>query len=185
MAQQRRGTVQASGVFLVLDRLKVLKLNCGVHTARTIGSERWVRATIITPHMRNDQGETRMVWNLLGRFWNRRKNRKRIAINVAVRTADAEGRPCEVTSEDISISGIRLRFNEQSLAAFVGHREEVPLEISLEGEALSIQAQARLVWAYNTSGGGTVSGWHFGHFEGNAGRRLQHFLNTYNAGKTG
>ena len=123
-----------------------------------------------------------MVWNLLGRFWNRRKNSERIAVNLVVRTVDSAGKPCEVTSDDVSISGIRLRFGDRGLAEFVGHREHVPMEIHLETEALSVQVQARLVWAYNTADGDTVSGWHFGHFEGSAARRLRSFLDQNGSG---
>lgn len=117
-----------------------------------------------------------MFWRLLRRFWNRRKEPKRIAIKLLVRAEDANGKRRELWSENVSDSGIRLRLNGSTLAQFVGHREAVPLEVCLEEDADPVRVHARLVWAYNTSDGGTVSGWQFGHFEGDARRRLDRHL---------
>ena len=124
-----------------------------------------------------------MLGKLLEKFWNRRKDRRRISLRLEVRTTDPEGEPYDVMSEDVSDRGVRLRFEETGLSRVVGHRDEVPLEICLQDKMPPVKAQAQLVWAYNTTSGGSVSGWRFVHFKGNARRRLRNYLDQFEAQK--
>ena len=117
-----------------------------------------------------------MIGNWLSRLRNRRKDKRRVTLNLVVRAIDSEGRPCRVVSEDVSDRGIRLHLTEMNLGSFVGQRELVFLEICLQDDAPPVKAQARLVWSYTTFAGGTVSGWQFAHFRGNARRRLRRYL---------
>ena len=120
-----------------------------------------------------------MIGNWLRRFRNRRKDTRRVTLNLAVCAIDSEGRPCRVVSEDVSDRGIRLHLKETNLASFIGQRELVFLEICLLDDAPPVKAQARLVWSYTTFAGGTVSGWQFVHFRGNARRRLRRYLDQH------
>ena len=122
-----------------------------------------------------------MLEKFLRRIWNRRQDNQRLTLHVPVRTVDPDGNTHEVISEDVSFSGVRLRFEKIGLAMVLGHREEVPLEICLDHDGDAVLAQAQLVWAYNTAQGGSVSGWRFVRFEGNSRARLQHFLEHYGA----
>lgn len=119
-----------------------------------------------------------MFEKLLRKVWNRRSPSVRVPLRITVKTQDPVGNFHEVVSEDISDSGVRLRFEKVGLAMVLGHREEVPLELCLENEATPIHALAQLVWAYNTAQGGSISGWRFVNLEGGAERRLQSFLAT-------
>ena len=110
------------------------------------------------------------------KVWNRRTTAKRVVLHITVKTQDPDGNWHEVISEDVSESGVRLRFAKVGLAMVLGHREEVPLELLLENEETPIKAQAQLVWAYNTAQGGSISGWRFENFDGNSQRRLQTFV---------
>ena len=117
-----------------------------------------------------------MLGALLSRIWNRRKDHRRVAVCMVVRTVDAEGRPYELHSQDISESGIRLRFQKTGLAHFMGRREEVPLEIVLGEGVPPVEVLAQLIWAYDASNGSTVCGWRFCQFERRSRRRLLDFL---------
>ncbi len=120
-----------------------------------------------------------MLRNLLRKIKNRRKEHTRVDLKLPVKTADLDGRAFELESENISDSGIRVRSAVPNLAEFVGHREQVPLDIHLGETGEVARIQARLVWAYHTSEGGTVSGWQFGQFEGDAERMLLDCLNRH------
>ena len=119
-----------------------------------------------------------MFEKLIRKIWNRRATSNRVTLQITVKTQDPEGTFHEVMSEDISESGVRLRFEKVGLTKVLGHREEVPLQLFLEDEADPIDALAQLVWAYNTAQGGSISGWRFVTFEGGAERRLQSFLSA-------
>ena len=114
--------------------------------------------------------------DLLRRIWNRRRSRGRVQASLSVRTMDAEGAPIELESEDIGDTGIRLRVFETGLAALMGHREEMPLEIELRDATPAARVDARLVWAYKSAAGATVSGWHFTEFHGDARKAIGEFL---------
>ena len=114
--------------------------------------------------------------SILRRIWSRRKQQKRVRVELEVRSETADGEPCTLRSEDLSGSGIRLRFDHPGLGPFLGHREEIPLEIQLNGGDQTIRSQARLVWAYNAAGGGMVSGWQFVSFEGQSQETLTRFV---------
>ena len=120
-----------------------------------------------------------MLKSLLWRFLNRRRDSRRVVLHLAVRTTDPEGQPCEVVTEDVSDRGVRLRFDERDLATFVGHRQNVPFELCLEEGLPPVRAEAQLVWTYTAANGGTVCGWQFVHFKGNARRRLRHYLDQH------
>jgi hypothetical protein len=114
--------------------------------------------------------------DLLRRIWNRRRSRRRVQASLPVRTLDADGAPIELESEDIGDTGIRVRVFETGLAALMGHREEMPLEIELWDGTPAVRVEARLVWAYKSAAGATVSGWHFTEFHGDARRAIGEFL---------
>lgn len=119
-----------------------------------------------------------MFEKLLRKIWNRRATSNRVSLQITVKTQDPDGKFHEVTSEDISESGVRLRFEKVGLTTVLGHREEVPLQLLLEEDDDPIDTSAQLVWAYNTAQGGSISGWRFVNFDGGAERRLQSFLNA-------
>ncbi|MDP6039292.1 MAG: PilZ domain-containing protein [Candidatus Latescibacteria bacterium] len=118
-----------------------------------------------------------MVGRVLRKLWNRRKDNQRVSLEVVVNTTDPDGHEHQLMSEDMSASGVRLRFEKVGLARILGHREEIPLEISLANED-TIVTQAQLVWAYNTAQGGSVSGWRFVDLAGSARRRLLDFFDA-------
>ena len=120
-----------------------------------------------------------MLKKILRSLLNRRKDSRRVVLQVPVKAADPQGNTHEVVSEDVSDRGIRLRCEGVRLGTLVGHREELPLEICLQNETPPVVAQAKLVWVYDTAEGGSVSGWRFVHFHGNARRRLRNFLDRY------
>ena len=119
-----------------------------------------------------------MFEKFLRKIWNRRSPSVRVPLRISVKTQDPDGNFHEVVSEDISDSGVRLRFEKVGLAMVLGHREEVPLELCLEDDDTPIHALAQLVWAYNTAQGGSISGWRFVNLEGGSERRLQNYLST-------
>lgn len=119
-----------------------------------------------------------MFGNLLRKLWNRRKDRRRLALSLTIRATGAGGRPFEAISEDISDSGVRLRSAGQSAAQLLGHQDLVEMEVNLKEGALPVKVQARLIWAYSASQGGAMSGWCFAHFRGNARRRLRAYLDA-------
>ncbi len=120
-----------------------------------------------------------MLSKLMKKIWNRRKDKRRMILSLPVRAIDAEGNSHEVISDDLSDRGVRIRVNEDHLKSIVGHREEIPLEIVLKEDVPPLKAQAELMWAYNTPQGGSVSGWRFVHFKGNARRRLRSYLDEF------
>lgn len=79
-------------------------------------------------------------------------------------------------SEDISETGIRLHFQQWTIADFLGQREEIPLEVFMEPEVPPVKLQARLVWAFKAGQGGSVSGWQFLEFKGRSLRRFRNFI---------
>ncbi|MDA0709074.1 MAG: PilZ domain-containing protein [bacterium] len=119
-----------------------------------------------------------MFEKLIRKVWNRRSPSLRLPLNVSVKTQDPEGNMHEVVSEDISDSGVRLRFEKVGLTKVMGHREEVPLQLCLEEDEKPIETLGQLVWAYNTAHGGSISGWRFVNFDSSSARRLQKFLNA-------
>lgn len=119
-----------------------------------------------------------MLEKLFRKIWNRRGAATRVQLHITVKTEDPEGQLHEVVSEDISDSGVRLRFEKVGLAKVLGHREEVPLQLFIGDDESPIEALAQLVWAYNTVQGGSISGWRFVNFSGGSARRLQSFLAT-------
>lgn len=117
-----------------------------------------------------------MFEKIIRKVWNRRTTAKRVVLHITVKTQDPDGNWHEVVSEDVSESGVRLRFEKVGLAKVLGHREEVPLELFISDEDTPLKAQAQLVWAYNTAQGGSISGWRFVNFDGNSERQLQNFV---------
>jgi c-di-GMP-binding flagellar brake protein YcgR len=117
-----------------------------------------------------------MFEKIIRKVWNRRATATRVVLHITVKTQDPDGNFHEVTSEDVSESGVRLRFEKVGLAMVLGHREEVPLQLFIEDQDKPLEALAQLVWAYNTAQGGSISGWRFVNFDGNSERRLQTFL---------
>ena len=115
----------------------------------------------------------------LRKILNRRQGNRRIPLQVPVFTTDPDGKEHEVVSEDVSDSGVRLRFQKIGLTNVLGHREEVPLKIRLSQNEDPVITHAQLVWAYNTVQGGSVSGWRFVTFDGNSEQRLGDFLSQY------
>lgn len=120
-----------------------------------------------------------MLARWLGKVWNRRQDNRRVSLHIPVVASDPKGNRHEGLSEDVSASGVRLRFEKVGLAQVMGHREDVPMEIRISQDADPIQAQAQLIWAYNTAKGGSVSGWRFVQFQGNCQTRLRAFLSEY------
>lgn len=120
-----------------------------------------------------------MLQRWLRKVWNRRQDTCRVSVHVPVFVADPEGNRHEGISEDVSDSGVRLRFDKVALARVLGHREDVPLDIRLSQDIDPVQAQAQLIWAYNTVQGGSVSGWRFVQFRGNSQAQLCAFLDGY------
>ena len=119
-----------------------------------------------------------MLRHIFGKLWNRRKKQDRITLELAVKSVDSEGNQHELRSEDVSESGVRLRFKQANLGSFIGHREEVPLEILIEQDGDSVHVRAQLIWAYDTSNGGTLSGWQFRHFEDDGLNKLRNLLDA-------
>ena len=117
-----------------------------------------------------------MFRNLLGKLWNRRKEQDRISLKLPVKSVDAEGTEHDLRSEDVSESSVRLWFEQANLGSFVGHREEIPLEIFLSQNGDAVRVYARLIWAYNTSSVATMSGWKFGQFEDDGLVKLRNHL---------
>ena len=116
-----------------------------------------------------------MLGKLIRRWWNRRKINDRIPFQVVVKATDPEGVGHEVVSEDISSTGVRLRFEKVGLARILGHREEIPLEICLS-DTHTFSTQGQLVWSYNASQGGSISGWRFVDLGGTSRRLLAEFI---------
>ena len=117
-----------------------------------------------------------MFGKIFEKFWNRRKEIRRIILKLEVNITDLEGEPYKLISEDVSDWGIRLHFEETRISRIVGHREEVPLEIYLQDGISPVEVQANLLWVYDDIGGGSVSGWRFVHFKGNSHRQLMNYL---------
>jgi c-di-GMP-binding flagellar brake protein YcgR len=117
-----------------------------------------------------------MFKKFLRKLWNRRNTAIRVTLHIIVKTQDPDGEIHEVISEDISDSGVRLRFEKVGLSAVLGHREEVPLQLFLPDDDSPIETLAQLVWAYNTSQGGSISGWRFVNFDSGSEARLNNFL---------
>lgn len=109
-------------------------------------------------------------------FGDPRKDSKRIPVELVVRTVDTQGQTREGKSKDLSQKGIRLVLNGSGMAQFMGHREEVPLEICLSNGSPPVNANARLKWVYTSFEGDTVSGWQFVHVPVDGRRRLEDFL---------
>jgi hypothetical protein len=119
-----------------------------------------------------------MLRQLLGKLWNRRKEQDRFTLELSVKSVDSDGIEHELRSEDLSESGVRLWFKQANLGSFIGHREEVPLEILLDQNGDSFHARAQLVWACDTANGGTLSGWQFRHFEDDGLSKLRSLLDA-------
>ncbi len=117
-----------------------------------------------------------MIRKWLGRIWNQREASARVPTALVVETFDCDGQPHSGESEDVSETGVRLHFDHADIAGLIGHRELVPQQIRLDPEGSPVVVQSRLVWAYNTSDGGTVSGWQFLHYEEDAHDRLREFV---------
>ncbi|MDP6778462.1 MAG: PilZ domain-containing protein [Candidatus Latescibacteria bacterium] len=117
-----------------------------------------------------------MLRKWLGRLWNQREASTRVPTALVVDTLDCDGQPHTGETEDVSETGIRLRFQRADIAGLIGHRELVPQEIRLDPEGDPVAVQSRLVWAYNASDGGTVCGWQFLHYEEDAHDRLREFV---------
>ena len=122
-----------------------------------------------------------MLRDLLRRFWNRRRDRRRLALSLPVRSAGGSGDPLTGISEDVSDNGIRLRSEALGPRQLREQYDASEVAVELEKGAAPIRARAKLVWAYSDGSGGSVSGWHFVSFKGNARRRLRHFLDRCEA----
>ncbi len=112
---------------------------------------------------------------------NRRKESDRVPLALKVQTTDSGGEAVEMMSEDISETGIRLHFQQWTIADFLG-QEEIPLEVFMEPEVPPVKLQARLVWAFNAGNGGSVSGWQFLEFKGRSLRRFRNFIGRKEGG---
>lgn len=121
---------------------------------------------------------------LLSRFWNRRKDRNRQALQLEVQAGVEGGRVVALVSEDLSDRGIRLRSNGTPLSSLLGSGHDVPLEIHIEDDLPPVKVKARLAWSTMTRQGSSVSGWQFMNFHGNARRRLRHYLDRTASGET-
>jgi len=125
-----------------------------------------------------------MLWELLRRFWNRRRDRRRLALSLVVRSSGESGDLLTGVSEDISDSGIRLRSETLAPGQLMDQYREAEVAVELEEGAAPVKARAQLLWAYADGSGGSVSGWHFVRFRGNARRRLRRFLDRCEAEMT-
>ena len=121
-----------------------------------------------------------MINRLIRKFLNRRQVTSRYPLSLKVKTTSATGDDLEVMSEDVSEHGIRLRFAEYGIADILGHRDELPMEITLEPEVAPVSVQAKLIWAFAPSGGGAVSGWEFLELKGRSLRRFRMFIDRSN-----
>ena len=117
-----------------------------------------------------------MLFRLIRKFLNRRKSTRRFPLALRVVTTDPGGDSLEVMSEDISERGIRLRFVDKGIGDFLGHRDQIPMEIHLEDEVPPLKLHATLVWAYLPAGGGIVSGWEYLDLKGRSLRRFRNFV---------
>lgn len=122
-----------------------------------------------------------MLRKWLGRIWNQREASTRVPTALVVETFDCDGQPHRGETEDVSHTGIRVRCDHADIAGVIGHRELVPQQIQLDPEGPPVAVQSRLVWAYNTSDGGTVCGWQFLHYEEDAHDRLRDFVERPNS----
>lgn len=117
-----------------------------------------------------------MINRLIRKVLNRRQDASRLELSLKVKTVSASGDELEVQSKDVSEKGIRLRFDEYSIADILGNRDELPMEIFLEKEVAPVSVQAKLIWAFAPSGGGAVSGWEFMELKGRSLRRFRNFV---------
>ncbi len=123
-----------------------------------------------------------MLGDLISKLWRRPKERRRIQVKLPVRTVDADGTPVSLESEDIGDTGFRLRSSGIGLAALMGHREEMPFEIRLWNDTSAARADARLVWAYRSDSGDTISGWNFVEYHGDSRRAIADFIDSESNG---
>ena len=123
-----------------------------------------------------------MLSRIYRKLANRRKESDRVPLSLRVQTMNTDGQAVEMMSEDISETGIRLHFQEWTIADFLGQREEIPLEVFMEPEVPPVKLQARLVWAFNAGPGGSVSGWQFLEFKGRSLRRFRNFIGRKEGG---
>lgn len=113
---------------------------------------------------------------LVSRIWNRRKDQNRYPLGLTVRAVTDDGDVCEMVSEDLSDRGVRLQASDTPLSLIMDKHGEAPLEICLEEEVSPVKVKAQIIWTYSLTDGGTMSGWQFMNFHGNARRRLRSFL---------
>ncbi len=119
-----------------------------------------------------------MFNRLIRRLLNRRQASSRFPLCLRVKTTSATGDDLEITSEDVSESGIRLRFESYGIADILGHRDELPMEIFLEAEVAPVNVQGKLIWAFAPAGGGAVSGWEFVELKGRSLRRFRTYIGS-------
>jgi hypothetical protein len=117
---------------------------------------------------------------LIRKILNRRQENSRYPLNLKVKTTTSGGDDLELTSEDVSERGIRIRFQSHGIADILGQREELPMEIFLEAEVPPVSVKAKLMWAFVPSGGGAVSGWEFMELKGRSLRRFRTFVDRSN-----
>ena len=103
---------------------------------------------------------------------NRRKER-RLPVSLPVKMPDAEGRMWSLRTEDLSAEGVRIRSDRENIAELAAHREEVPIEIQLQDDATPTSVWAELRWTYPIWAGGTMSGWRFTRYGGDARERIR------------
>ena len=117
-----------------------------------------------------------MFNRLIRKLLNRRQDKSRYPLNLKVKTTSAAGDDFDVTSEDVSERGIRIRFQEHGIAEILGGRDELSMEIFLKAEVPPVSVQAKLIWVFVPSGEGAVSGWEFIELKGRSLRRSRTFV---------
>ena len=103
---------------------------------------------------------------------NRRKER-RLPVSLPVKMPDAEGRMWSLRTEDLSADGVRIRSDRENVAQLAAHRQEVRIEIQLLDDATPASVWAELRWTYPIWAGGTMSGWRFTRYGGDARERIR------------
>jgi hypothetical protein len=93
-----------------------------------------------------------LINRLIRKLLNRRQDKSQYPLNLKVKTTSAAGDDLEVTSEDMSERGIRIRFQEYGIADILGNRDELPMDIFLEAEVPPVSVQAKLIWAFVPAG---------------------------------